>query len=76
MVIQATIQLETWHNGKMTPVARYDDAHARTHRDIYDHRGNQVRKDWLDISAGEMLTLAEADFRDNWERYVSEFFGS
>jgi len=73
VVTRFTSQLEAWHNGEWKPVRRYDDAHGKPHIDILDRWGRQRSKQWLDCTSNEALTLARADFIENWEHYVDEF---
>lgn len=73
-VIQFVAQLEAMYGGRWKPVKRYDDAHGRPHIDLYTSQGEH-QKIWLDVDSNEALTLAEQDFKMNWERYVDDFLG-
>ena len=42
-----TVQYETTIHGKRLPVARYDGAHGRAHRDLLDRMGEEIDKWWL-----------------------------
>ena len=66
-------QLEAWDEGVWKPVRRYDDAHGHPHLDLMDRSGSEYKKEWLHCSRNEALTLAQTDFRENWEQYVAEF---
>lgn len=72
-VTSFTSQLEALDNGEWKPVRRYDNAHGQPHVDTLDRRGRQIDKQWLTCSSNEALTLARADFFENWERYVYQF---
>lgn len=72
-VTTLTLQLEAWDEGSWKPVRRYDDAHGHPHLDLMDRSGNEYKKEWLHCSRNEALTLAQTDFRENWEQYVAAF---
>lgn len=40
--------------------------------DVYENP-RRKRNQFLDLPPGEVMTLAEEDIRDNWERYQAEF---
>jgi hypothetical protein len=58
--------------GVWVPVIRYDMAHGQAHIDVCD-TPRRKRKQFLDLPPGEVMTLAEEDIKDNWERYQAEF---
>ena len=71
-VIAFVVQLEVELRGSWVPVIRYDMAHGRAHIDVYE-TPRRRRKQFLNLPPGEVLTLAEEDIRDNWERYQAGF---
>jgi hypothetical protein len=66
------VQLEVELRGAWVPVVRYDMAHGQAHIDVYE-TPRRKRKQFLALPSGEVMTLAEEDIRDNWERYQEEF---
>jgi hypothetical protein len=71
-VIAFVVQLEVELRGIWVPVIRYDMAHGQAHIDVYE-TPRRKRKQFLELPPGEVMTLAEEDIRDNWERYQDEF---
>jgi hypothetical protein len=71
-VVVFVVQLEVQFRGTWLPVVRYDMAHGKAHVDVYE-TPRRKRKQFLGLPPGEVLTLAEEDIRDNWERYQEEF---
>jgi hypothetical protein len=71
-VLAFVVQLEVELRGVWVPVVRYDMAHGQAHVDVYD-TPKRKRKQFLELPPGEVMTLAEEDIRDNWERYQDEF---
>ena len=73
-VLAFVAQYETAYKGDVTPVARYDTAHGRAHRDEFDRYG-ATRKVWLPehLSFAEALQEADRDLRENWQRYKDRF---
>jgi hypothetical protein len=47
-------------------------AHGRAHIDLYE-TPTRKRKQFLELSPAEALTLAEEDLKENWEEYQAEF---
>lgn len=43
-VLHFTVQQETFLEGRMVPVVRYDTAHGRAHMDVLDTNGRKVDK--------------------------------
>lgn len=66
------VQLEVEVKGEWKPAARYDCSHKLVLRDSYNLSGRQ-KKEALDLSYEEALTLADEDIDENWERYRSNF---
>ena len=66
------VQLEVEVEGEWRPVVRYDCSHGFVHRDNYNLRGRQ-KKTELNLGYEEVLTVADEDIDDNWERYRSNF---
>jgi hypothetical protein len=71
-VVAFVVQLEVELRGVWVPVVRYDMAHGQAHIDVYGTL-KRKRKQFLELPPGEVMTLAEEDIRDNWERYQDEF---
>jgi hypothetical protein len=71
-VVVFVVQLEVELRGAWVPVVRYDMAHGQAHIDVYE-TPRRKRKQFLALPPGEVMTLAEEDIRDNWERYQEEF---
>jgi hypothetical protein len=71
-VVSFVVQLEVELRGAWVPVIRYDMAHGRAHIDLYE-TPTQKRKQFLELSPTEALTLAEEDLKENWEEYQAEF---
>ena len=69
------VQYERYLDGEYRPVVRYDRAHGRPHRDILDHSGRLVRKDWLPRSTtlADALTDALDDLQVRWPEYRDRF---
>ena len=71
-VVAFVVQLEVELRGVWVPVVRYDMAHGQAHIDMYE-TPRRKQKQFLELPPGEVMTLAEEDIRDNWERYQDEF---
>jgi hypothetical protein len=71
-VVAFVVQREVELRGVWVPVVRYDMAHHQAHIDVYE-TPRRKRKQLLDLPPGEVMTLAEEDIPDNWERYQEEF---
>jgi len=72
-VIEFMVQLETMVKDKWYPVIRYDTKHGFAHKDVI-HFDGTTEKFNLGISNYNIgMTLAEQDFKINWEKYVEEF---
>jgi hypothetical protein len=72
MVVSFVVQLEVELWDEWMPVIRYDMAHGRAHIDLYE-TPTRKRKQFLELSPAEALTLAEEDLKENWEEYQAEF---
>jgi hypothetical protein len=74
-VTDFVVQLECWIEDRWRPVARYDAAHGRAHRDVLDWDGRVVEKDWLpaELTYNRAMALGERDLAENAETYRSEF---
>ena len=68
------VQLEVHYEGEWRVVARYDCAHGFAHRDAYNLRG-QSKKEPLNLTFEDALTLADDDIDDYWEIYTQRFLG-
>lgn len=73
-VVAFTIQYETTIADARIPVVRYDSAHDRPHRDLLDHRGQVVAKQWIEgVTYGEALDRGRTDLLANWPHYRDDF---
>ncbi len=66
------VQLEIQHQGKWTPILRYDSTHGFSHVDRFNLAGKQ-RKEMLSLTFAETLTYADAGINKNWEEYKERF---
>ena len=66
------VQLEVKVEGKWIPVIRYDCAHGFAHVDWYNIN-NEKKREKLNLSFSEVLTIADEDIKKNWERYKKRF---
>jgi len=71
-VVAFVVQLEVELRGEGVSVIRYDMAHDQAQIDVYE-TPRRKRKQFLELPPGEVMTLAEEDIKDNWERYQAEF---
>lgn len=60
--------------GEWKEVIRYDCAHGFVHKDRYNLEGRRKKED-LELSYEDALTLADTDINDNWEKYRQRFLG-
>jgi len=74
-IIYFVVQLEIEFENEWKPVIRYDCAHGVSHIDKYDLTGNK-KKEVLDMSFNDALTLADKDINKNWEKYKLTFLWS
>jgi hypothetical protein len=65
-------QLEVELRGAGVPVVRYNMAHGQAHIDVYEIL-RRKRKQCLALPPGGLVTVAEEEIQDNWERYQEEF---
>ena len=65
MVVQLEINDSGWK-----PVARYNFAHVRPHRDLVIK--GKTEKTWLEGNLDEIFTFARVDIRSHWEKYLEE----
>lgn len=66
------VQLEVRVHGKWSPVIRYDCAHRVAHIDYYNIK-DEKRREKLNLSFSEVLTLADEDIKENWGKYKNVF---
>lgn len=71
-VVDFMVQLEVEVQGEWKPILRYDCAHGFVHVDRYNLSGNR-KKESLDLSFADALTLAETDINEDWEGYRQRF---
>lgn len=71
-VVAFAVQLEVELRGRWVAVVRYDMAHGRAHVDLYQ-TPTRKRKEFLDLSPAEAMTLADEDIKENWQEYQAEF---
>ena len=62
-----------WFGEQWKTIIRYDCAHGFSHIDSYNKIGGKTKTD-LKLSLEEALILADEDIKENWEKYVSEFY--
>jgi len=69
------VQYETTINGERLPVARYDGAHGRAHRDLLNRKGEVIDKRWLPGTPTfqDALKMGRDDFSAHWSRYRDRF---
>ena len=67
-VVDFLVQLEVEVRGEWVAVVRYDCSHGFVHKDLHNLTGEK-RKERLELSYKEGLTLADTDINDNWEKY-------
>jgi hypothetical protein len=72
-IVRFVIQYEAYINGKWHPIARYDTAHGRPHKDILHPDGSQEKIEFRGYSENEVLTFGERDIKANWQRYRGEY---
>lgn len=73
-VVDFMVQLEIAVKGEWKQVIRYDCAHGFAHKDRYNLEGRRKKED-LELSYEDALTLADTDINDNWEKYQQRFLG-
>lgn len=71
-VVSFVVQLEVEFEGQWKPVIRYDCSHSFVHVDRYDKR-DRLRKERIELTHEEGLTLADEDININWEIYMARF---
>jgi hypothetical protein len=75
-ILDYTVQLEVWHQGRWQPVVRYDNAHGFCHCDTLHPDGSQDKTPIYRGDANANFTWAIRELRMNWEahrnRYLAE----
>ncbi len=71
-VVFFVVQLEIMFEGRWKPVLRYDLSYGFSHIDRYNLKGIQ-KKEVLDLPFKEVLTLADMDINENWQKYKNRF---
>lgn len=74
-IIEFVVQYETKIKDKWIPVVRYDTAHGFAHKDILNPDGTCEKILLGNISYNELLTLADRDINENWQRYKNRYIG-
>ncbi len=72
-IIDFAVQYETFLNGELFPVVRYDTSHGFAHRDILNIKGEERKTPLFIFDKNDALTFAENDIKDNWELYKQRF---
>ncbi len=67
------VQYETKVNDKWMPVVRYDTAHGYAHKDLINPNGTKEKILMGNADYNELLTEADKDINENWERYKEMF---
>jgi len=73
-VIEFVVQYETKVNDKWMPVVRFDTAHGYAHKDLINPDSTKQKIFMGDVSYNELLTKADQDINENWQRYKNMFF--
>lgn len=72
-IVEFVVQYELNIKDKWYPIIRYDTSHGFAHKDIISYKGD-VKKEKLPFDdLNLVLTFAEKDLKDNWERYKKCF---
>lgn len=71
-VVDFMVQLEVAVKGEWKEVIRYDCTHSFVHIDRYNLEEKRKKED-LELSYEDALTLADTDINDNWEKYRQRF---
>ena len=73
-VVSFTVRLMVIESSGEVNLARYDAAHETPNLDVYGRRKGQIRKEWLSgVKPEKVLSAAIVDFKQNHEKYVTEF---
>ena len=56
------------------PVVRYDTVHGYAHKDLINPDGSKEKIFLGEVDLNELLTLADKDINENWERYKDRYF--
>ena len=67
------VQYETLFKGKWVPIVRYDTAHGYAHKDLLNPDGSKEKIFLGEADLNEVLTLADIDINENWERYKERY---
>jgi hypothetical protein len=74
-VVEFIVQYETKLQDKWVPVIRYDTAHGFAHKDILNPDGTSEKILLGNVNYNELLTFAERDINENWQRYKDRYIG-
>jgi len=55
-------------------VVRYDTVHGYAHKDLINPDGSKEKIFLGEVDLNELLTLADKDINENWERYKDRYF--
>lgn len=72
-IVEFAVQYETKIHGRWVSVIRYDTAHGFAHKDILNPDGTCEKILLGNISYNELLTQADRDINDNWQRYKDRY---
>ncbi len=67
------VQYETLFDDKWVPIVRYDTAHGYAHKDLMNPDGSKEKIFLGEADFNEVLTLADIDINENWERYKERY---
>ncbi|MBI5632126.1 MAG: hypothetical protein HZA15_01435 [Nitrospirae bacterium] len=72
-IVSFVVQYEMLHEGKWTPVIRYDNAHGFAHKDLMNPDGSKDKILIGEADFNEALSMADKDIQENWEKYRQRY---
>ena len=73
VIVDFTIQYETFIQGKWSPVVRYDTAHGFMHKDLFQPDGSKEKIVLGSYNYNEGLVFADSDINQNWFVYKEKY---
>jgi len=73
-VIGFVVQYEVLIMEEWKPIVRYDTAHGFAHKDLINPDGSKEKIFLGTADLDEVLSLADKDVNENWERYKDRYF--
>lgn len=67
------VQYESKIKDQWYPVVRYDTSHGFFHRDLFNPKGEEIKKIIPIENLKDALIYAEQDLKDRWEWYKEKF---